>query len=293
MFRNTLPYTHWLGRKESARSAPASQTAGQPSLSTRHDPITMRVRGLHKRYGDNHVLRGLDLDVRRGAMNVIVGASGSGKSVLLRLLMRLERADAGSIELDGQDLATLDDVALLALRRKIGVVFQDAALLDSLSVFDNVALPLREQGKLGKRELRERVLSLLGELGVAHAVDKLPAALSGGMKKRVAVARALATSPELMVYDEPTRGLDPLTARSVDKLIVSTAAHFGVTSLMISHDLKSVNDIADYVSLLRDGRIELSASRADFCASDNPNVRSFLRASGVVFRSIRDAPRNV
>lgn len=292
MFRSLLHRPHdqtLLLPGMQPRTLREGATASAPaSLATTADPIAMRVRGLCKSYGDNHVLRDLSLDVQRGAMNVIVGASGSGKSVLLRQLLRLERPDAGTIELDGQDLVALDEVQLLAWRRRVGVVFQDAALLDSLSVFDNVALPLREQRKLAKSAVRERVLALLDELGVEDARDKLPAELSGGMKKRVAVARALATAPELMVYDEPTRGLDPLTARSVDRLILNTGAHHEVTSLMISHDLKTVSDIADYVSLLRDGRIELSASRDEFLASDNPHVRAFLAASGVIFRSRRE-----
>lgn len=261
--------------RETTLPSPAAVAAAPTELH-------VRIRDLCKSYGQHVVLENVSFDLYRGAMNVVVGASGSGKTVLLRQLLRLERPDGGSIEVDGQDIAGLDDKALMDVRRKMGVVFQDSALLDSLTVFENVAFPLREHAHdIAESELSARVMAQLTSLGVGEAKDKLPAELSGGMKKRVAVARALVTEPALMVFDEPTRGLDPITARSVDKLIGSSAAKGRVTSLMISHDLKSVYDIADYVSLLRDGKIELTASRADFFASDNVHVRTFVDASGV------------
>jgi phospholipid/cholesterol/gamma-HCH transport system ATP-binding protein len=262
--------------------------AGDPraKITERLDPVHLRVRGLRKSYGEHCVLRDVSFDVHRGAMNVILGASGSGKTVLLRQLLRLERPDAGSIELDGQDITSLEEVALLNVRTQMGVVFQESALFDSLTVYENLALPLREHERgLGAEQLRERVMSSLRDLLVEDAAQKLPGELSGGMKKRVALARALVMRPTLLVYDEPTRGLDPLLARTVDRLIANTSAQRRVTSLMISHDIKSVYDVADYVSLLRDGRIELSAARDDFFASENPHVRAFLDASGVRFGS--------
>jgi phospholipid/cholesterol/gamma-HCH transport system ATP-binding protein len=248
------------------------------------DPVHVRIRDLRKSFGEHVVLDSVSFDIYRGAMNVVVGASGSGKTVLLRQLLRLERPDAGSIEVDGEDIATLDDTGLMNVRLKMGVVFQDSALLDSMTVFDNVAFPLREhEPHIAEPDVHTRVMARLTALGVADAAEKLPAELSGGMKKRVAVARALITEPALLVFDEPTRGLDPITARSVDKLIRSTAEQACVTSLMISHDIKSVYDIADYVSLLRNGRIELTASRSEFFASDNVHVRAFVDASGIRF----------
>ncbi|MDB4984869.1 MAG: transporter, ATP-binding protein [Myxococcaceae bacterium] len=257
------------------------------------DPIQLRIRDLRKSYGDYVVLEAVSFDIYRGAMNAIVGASGCGKTVLLRQLLRLEKPDAGRIEIDGVDLVPLDDVALMKERHKMGVVFQDSALLDSMSVFENVALPLREhEPHLGKRAVKERVRAGLEALGVGAAIDKLPAELSGGMKKRVAVARALITNPELLIYDEPTRGLDPISARMVDRMIASADAAVHVTSLMISHDLKSVYDIADYVSLLRNGKIELSAPRDAFFASKNPDVRAFLDASNIMFHAPGEHPIN-
>ncbi|HEY6881054.1 MAG TPA: ATP-binding cassette domain-containing protein [Polyangiales bacterium] len=252
------------------------------------DPVHVRVRGLCKSYGDHAVLSGLSLDVYRHAMNVVLGVSGCGKTVLLRQLLLLERPDAGSIEVDGQDLVKLEPLPLLEVRKTMGVVFQDSALFDSLTVYENLALPLHEhRPELHGEQLRTRVVECLRQLDVEHAIDKLPAELSGGMKKRVAVARALVTDPQLLIYDEPTRGLDPLLARTVDHLIASTKERFRVTSLMISHDLKSVYDVADYVSLLRDGRIELTAPRDEFFASKNPHVRAFVDASGVRFGGLR------
>jgi phospholipid/cholesterol/gamma-HCH transport system ATP-binding protein len=252
------------------------------------DPVHVRVRGLCKSYDEHAVLSGLNLDVYRNAMNVILGVSGCGKTVLLRQLLCLEHPDAGTIELDGRDIVSLDALQLLEVRKTMGVVFQDSALFDSLTVYENLALPLHERRpELSGGELRARILDCLSQLDVAHAIDKLPAELSGGMKKRVAVARALITGPSLLVYDEPTRGLDPLLARTVDHLIATTNQRFHVTSLMISHDLKSVWDVADYVSLLHEGRIELTAPREEFFASSNPHVRAFVDASGVSFGASR------
>jgi phospholipid/cholesterol/gamma-HCH transport system ATP-binding protein len=274
-----------VDHEERARPSgkPAGASAGARPVA-QLDPIHLRVRGLRRSYGDHDVLRGVSFDIYRGAMNVVLGASGSGKTVLLRQLLRLEKPDAGSIEIDGRDLVPMDEPALMEVRRTMGVVFQDSALFDSLTVYENLALPLHEHHpELDAKSLRTRILACLRDLEVDAAVDKLPGELSGGMKKRVAVARALITQPSLLIYDEPTRGLDPLLARTVDKLIAHTSERFRVTSLMISHDLKSVYDVADYVSLLREGRIEFSAPRDAFFASTNPYVRAFVDASGVRF----------
>jgi len=267
-----------FGRQDEARLVRTK------SVATGLYPVHVRIRGLRKSYGEHVVIDGLDLDIYRNAMNAILGVSGSGKTVLLRQLLRLERPDAGSIEIDGTDIVPLDDVALLPVRETMGVVFQDSALFDSLTVYENLALPLQEHHpEMHGDELRARVTTCLQRLEVEHAIDKLPAELSGGMKKRVAVARALVTEPTLLIYDEPTRGLDPILARTVDRLIKTTSERFHVTSLMISHDLKSVYDVADYVSLLQDGRVELTAPREAFFTSENPRVRAFVDASGVRF----------
>lgn len=259
--------------------------------SDRSSEVHVRVRNLRKRYGDHEVLKGISFDIYRGCTNMILGVSGSGKTVLLRQLLRLEQPDAGSIELDGVDLVPLGERDLMNFRSKIGVVFQDSALLDSMTVFDNVAFPLREhQRSLSAAAVQERVESQLRALEVGHAANKLPGELSGGMRRRVAIARAMITSPELLVYDEPTRGLDPVLARTVDELIATTRDRFHVTSLIISHDLTSVLRIGQYVNVLAEGRIVWSSSVRAFVATENPVARAFLATSGAVVPKHLRAP---
>lgn len=245
------------------------------------DPIHIAIRDLQKSYDDSIVLRGVTLDVLRGQINVIIGGSGAGKSVFTRQLLRLERPDAGQILVDGADIAQLDDWKLVPFRKKFGMVFQFGALFDSMSVFDNVAFPLREHTSMSRKEVRERVMERLGTLNVAHAEKKLPAQISGGMQKRVAIARALVLEPQILVYDEPTSGLDPVSSRLVDDLISETAENFGVTSVVITHDMASVFKIAHHVSMLYKGRIEESTTPERILKTKNPVVADFLKASGV------------
>ncbi len=244
-------------------------------------PVHLEIIDVHKTYGEHHVLKGVTFDVHRGQTNVIIGASGSGKTVLMRQIIRLERPDSGQILVDGVDIVPMDEVELAEVRKKFGMVFQMSALFDSMSVFDNVAFLLREHTKMGGKEIRERVMDRLKALGVDHAADKMPAELSGGMKKRVAVARALVLEPKILIYDEPTTGLDPITSRTVDELILQTKERFGVTSIVISHDMASVFHIADRMSYLYKGRIEASGTPQEFVASTNPATVEFLEASGV------------
>jgi len=220
------------------------------------DPIHIAIRDLEKSYDASPVLRGVTLDIQRGLINVIIGGSGAGKSVFTRQLLRLERPDAGQILVDGSDIAGLDDWKLVPFRKKFGMVFQFGALFDSMSVFDNCAFPLREHTKMNRAQIRERVMQRLSDLNVAHAEKKLPAQISGGMQKRVAIARALVLEPQILVYDEPTSGLDPVSSRLVDDLISETAESFGVTSVVITHDMASVLKIAHRVSMLHKGRMQ-------------------------------------
>jgi len=245
------------------------------------DAVHVRVVDLVKSYGGTTILKGVTFDLYRGITNVIIGASGSGKTVFLRQLVRLERPDSGRIEVDGVDIASLGELALAPFRRKFGMVFQMSALFDSMSVFDNVAFPLREYGKLSRKEIQSKVEESLSALGIAHAIHKQPSELSGGMKKRVAVARALVMEPEILIYDEPTTGLDPITSRTVDELIESTRERFGITSIVISHDMESVFSIGHHVTLLYKGKMEVSVPRDELIHSDNVHVREFLQASGV------------
>ena len=259
--------------KEAA--APASKTEAEL------DPIHVRVIDLHKSYGDSEVLKGVTFDIFRGEINVIIGGSGAGKSVFTRQLLRLETPNSGQILVDGVDIIPLDDWQLVPIRRKFGMVFQFGALFDSMTVFDNCAFPLREHTKMTKKEVHDRVFARLEDLRVANAAYKLPGHISGGMQKRAAIARALVFEPEILVYDEPTSGLDPLSSRRVDDLIRETSEKFGVTSMIITHDMASVFEIASRVNMLYEGRIEESGTPDDMLRTQNRVVIDFLHASGV------------
>ena len=250
-------------------------------MAARTGDVHVRIVDLKKSYGGTPILKGITFDMYRGLTNVILGASGSGKTVFLRQLIRLEQPESGQIIVDGVDIAPLKEMQLADVRKKFGMVFQMSALFDSMDVFDNVAFPLREHAKLSRSEIRDKVEESLEALGVAHAIHKLPSELSGGMKKRVAVARAMVMQPAILIYDEPTTGLDPITSRTVDDLIESTRDRFGVTSVVISHDMESVFRMGHYVTLLYKGQIEESLPRDEFARSQNAHVREILQASGV------------
>ena len=245
------------------------------------DPIHARIRDLHKSYGDHHVLKGVSLDIHRGKTNLIIGPSGSGKTVLMRQLIRLENPDSGQLLVNGIDFAKLEGLNLAAMRRTFGMVFQMSALFDSMTVFDNVAFPLREHTGFSRKEIRERVMDRLAAFGVAAAAQKLPAQLSGGMQKRVAVARAMILESEILIYDEPTTGLDPITTEMVDELIIEAEEMFGVTSIVISHDMASVIRIANYLSFLHQGEIVATGTPQDLLHTDHPATSEFIRASRI------------
>lgn len=251
------------------------------------NPTHLRVVDLYKRYAGVEVLSGVSCEILRGKINVIIGASGAGKSVLMRQVIRLEEPDAGQILLDGEDIAHLGDLELIRVRRKMGMVFQMSALFDSMTVFDNVAFMLREHTDMKRDEIQERVMTRLESLGIEGAAKRMPSEISGGMKRRVAVARALVYEPELLIYDEPTTGLDPITSRTVDDLILDTASRVGVTSIVITHDMASVFRIADVVNYLHKGVLAISAAPDAFLASDNEAAREFLEASGVTAAALK------
>jgi phospholipid/cholesterol/gamma-HCH transport system ATP-binding protein len=239
------------------------------------------VDQLVKRYGDRTVLHGVNLTIDRAETLVIIGGSGAGKSTLVRHLIALERPTSGRILVDGVDVAALNDVELNKARRRFGMVFQKYALFDSMTNYDNVAFPLREQTKLSEKDVRERVMAKLKDLGVEHAAQLTPAQISGGMAKRVGIARALVMEPELLIYDEPTSGLDPVTSRTVDELIEEMREKFGVTSVVITHDMVSAFDIADEIAMLIKGRVVAQGSPADVLNVENEDVQRFIRSSGV------------
>jgi phospholipid/cholesterol/gamma-HCH transport system ATP-binding protein len=241
----------------------------------RDDDPVIRVSGLRKAFGDQVVLDGLDLDVARGETLTVLGRSGGGKSVLLKLLIGLQRPDAGSIHVQGQELAGLSLDALNELRKKFGFLFQQAALYDSLTVRENVAFPLRRHADLPDAEREGRVRELLSHMG--KDLDKLPGQISGGMKKRVGLARALALDPEIMLLDEPTAGLDPITAAEMIDLIQQTRREREMSAVVVTHDLRSVEALADRVVLLEDGKIKVEGTFEEVKREDDPFVAAFVR----------------
>lgn len=244
------------------------------------------IEGLYKSFGNNQVLRGVDLIIERGKTNIILGGSGAGKTVLLRHIIGLLKPDRGRILIDNKDITKMGEVELNTIRKKFGMVFQMSALFDSMTVFDNVAFPLREHTKLSSMEIQRRVLEKLEILGLKGAEKLYPSDLSGGMKKRVGVARALIMEPEILIYDEPTTGLDPHTARNVDNLINEMAKRFKITSIVITHDLTTCFGTGDRISLIHEGKIRISCSPEEFIESEDPIVKSFIEASGVNVRRI-------
>lgn len=234
-----------------------------------------------KSFDDKVVLDQINLEIERGETCVIIGGSGSGKTTLARILVGLDRPTSGSVIVDGTDLAQLSDAELTRFRTRFAVVFQRAALLDSMTVFDNVAFPLREETDLDEKAIAERVLAALRELDVENAARKLPAELSGGMAKRVGIARAVVTEPEIIVYDEPTSGLDPVSSRVVDGLIERMRENHFVTSVVITHDMVTAYEVADRVLLLAQGKIAAAGPPEDLFREAAGDIEPFARSSGI------------
>jgi phospholipid/cholesterol/gamma-HCH transport system ATP-binding protein len=237
----------------------------------------IRVQGLHKRFGSQPVLRGTDLDIATGEIMVIIGRSGGGKSVLLKHLIGLLRPDAGTVAVDGTEITRLRGAELDRVRERYGVVFQGGALFDSMSVSDNVAFPLREKTRLGHAEIRDRVEVKLEQVGLAGMGHKNPAEISGGMRKRVAIARALVTEPEIVFFDEPTTGLDPILVNTIHHLILELHRKFRFTAVMVSHEIPEIFEIADRVAMLHEGVIVEVGAPGAVRASANPIVQQFIR----------------
>lgn len=213
----------------------------------------IRVRNLHKSYGDRQILNGIDFDVPRGECLVILGRSGSGKSVTLRQLNGLEKPDQGSIQFDGEEITTLSEKELYPMRRRLSMLFQGGALFDSMTVFENLAFPIREHGIMEGDELKEQVATLLARVGMEKIEDRYPSALSGGMKKRVALARSMALEPEGILFDEPTTGLDPMTSDSIAHLIGTTQRARGLTSVVVTHDIPLARTVGDRIAFIDGG----------------------------------------
>jgi phospholipid/cholesterol/gamma-HCH transport system ATP-binding protein len=240
------------------------------------------VDDVKKSFGSTHVLKGITMHLRRRETAVIIGGSGAGKTTLLRLLIGLEQPTTGHIWVDGEDIAYLNEYQMNRARQKFGMVFQYAALLDSLNVLDNVAFPLREHRKhLSAQQIRDKVVSMLNLLGLENKEGRMPSELSGGQRKRVGLARALMLEPEILIYDEPTSGLDPLTSRMVDDLIEETRDRFSVTSVVISHDMASTFRIAHQAFLVVQGEVVANGKPDELAYGDNEIARGFIAASGI------------
>ena len=235
----------------------------------------IRFADLHKGFGPKQVLSGLTLEIQDGETMVIIGYSGTGKSVAIKHIVGLLRPDAGEVYVDDQPVSQLDRAELTAVRREIGFVFQFAALFDSMTVFDNVALGLRRQG-LGEDEMAERVHESLALVDLTGTGDKMPAELSGGMRKRVGIARAIALRPRYILYDEPTTGLDPVTSAVMDRLMVRTREHLGVTGIVVTHDMRSAYTVGDRIAMLYEGAIRQVGTVAEIQQTEDPVVRQFI-----------------
>ena len=240
------------------------------------DPVFIRVRELCKQIGQQQILKGMTLEIPRGSGVAIIGGSGTGKSVFLKLVMGLIKASSGSIMVDGVEITGLNERQLGPHRRKIGLLFQDGALFDSLTVEENVAFPLVEAGWKDRQKIKAAVLETLESVDLNEHLHKLPSDLSGGMRKRAALARAIITDPQAVFYDEPTSGLDPVVADSIDHLIRRTQRRRGITSVVVTHDMKCLRAVADQVIYLRDGVVYFSGTPAALLESADPVIRQFV-----------------
>ncbi|MEH6632719.1 MAG: ATP-binding cassette domain-containing protein [Halopseudomonas aestusnigri] len=250
-------------------------------MTDHHDvtqkPIRIKIRGLTKAFGNKVVLNSLDLDVHEGESLVVIGGSGTGKSVLLKCVLGLLKPDSGSIQINGQEIVGLNGNIMENVRRKFGMLFQYAALFDSLSIWENVAFGLMQAHGMAKDEAYKIAIEKLSQVGLGERfATKNPAELSSGMKKRVGLARAIATSPETLFFDEPTTGLDPLMGDVIDRLIVQSVQELGATGLTITHDMDSAKRISDRIAMLYDGKIAWVGPTADIETTDNPYVHQFI-----------------
>ena len=239
----------------------------------------IEIINLHKSFGKYDIHRGINLKIVKGAITYIIGPSGTGKSVLLKQMMGLIKPDKGNIIINGIDITKVGKSDLLSIRKKFGMLFQNAALFDSMTVYENVAFPLKEHTELNESQMRDVIMEKLRLVGLSGVDDKYPSELSGGMRKRVGLARAIALSPDIMLYDEPTTGLDPIMTDVVDDLIFTTQKELKITSVVISHDIPSVMKIADYIGMLYQGRIVQYGTPDYFKTTDDPLVRQFFSGS--------------
>src|SRR2546429_9838340 len=256
---------------------PLSPTfAIKPQPSAINSSSMIAVRSLAKKIGQQEILRGVDLEVATGETLAIIGRSGGGKSVLLKHLVGLMTPDAGEIWIDGQNIIGMNERQLGAIRKKVGILFQGGALFDSMTVEENIAFPLREAGERDPKALQAKVEEILEVIEMEGQQDKMPESLSGGMKKRVGLARSIIRRPSCVLYDEPTSGLDPVVADSINRLIRRLQQRLGVTSVVVTHDMKSAFDVANRIAYLHEGRIYFHGIASELQESTDPLIQDFL-----------------
>ncbi|MEW6675747.1 MAG: ABC transporter ATP-binding protein [Nitrospirota bacterium] len=239
----------------------------------------IEIIDLHKSFGKNHVLKGVNLKVERGESMVVIGGSGSGKSVLIKHIIGILKPDEGKVFMDGIDIATLNENELYEVRKKFGMLFQMSALFDSMTVWENVGFALMRHKKMNEKEVKPLAIEKLRLVGLVGVEDLMPSELSGGMKKRVGLARAIAHEPEILLYDEPTTGIDPILADAINELIIEMKQHLSVTSIAITHDMNSAYKIADRIAMLYEGKIIEVGTPDEIKNTQNPIVRQFITGS--------------
>ena len=243
--------------------------------------VMIEITNLHTSFGSQQVLRGVNLTIKKGESMTVIGGSGSGKSVLMKHIIGLLFPDKGAVKVEGKVLNSLDEEGLNEIRKKFGMLFQGAALFDSLNVWENVGFGLKQHTKKSDKEIRAIATEKLALVGLKNVEDKMPVDLSGGMKKRVGLARAIAMDPEIILYDEPTTGLDPITADAINDLIVDLRKKLGVTSVAITHDMQSAYKISDRIAMLYKGEIQETGTPDEIRSTTNPIVKQFITGSAV------------
>src|SRR4029450_6111736 len=255
---------------------PSPKMSTEPPLVSDNASPMIAVRSLQKKIEQQDILRGVDLKISNGETLAIIGRSGGGKSVLLKHMVGLMEPDSGEIWIQGQNIIGMNESQLGAIRKKVGILFQGGALFDSMTVEDNIAFPLREAGERDRKVLHSKVSEMLEVMEMEDQEDKMPESLSGGMKKRVGLARAIIRRPSCVLYDEPTAGLDPMVADSINRVIRRLQTHFGMTSVVVTHDMKSAFDVADRIAYLHEGRIYFYGTASQLQQSSDPLIQDFL-----------------
>ncbi|HEY4640088.1 MAG TPA: ABC transporter ATP-binding protein [Thermoanaerobaculia bacterium] len=258
-----------------------AEPRGTPDRRTHRREPFVEFRGVHKAYGTKQVLRGADLTVYRGEVLVILGGSGSGKSVTLRHMLGLEAPDSGRVLVEEEDITDFPEEDFYRVRKKFGMLFQSGALFDSMTVFENVAFPLREHTEMGEEEIARAVRERLELVNLPGSEHLMPVDLSGGMRKRVGLARSIVLDPKMILYDEPTTGLDPITAQKINELIIDLQSKLNVTSVVVTHDIQSAFSVGDRIAFLNKGVFEWVGTMDDARDSAHPILREFFKASAV------------